>query len=190
MIAYLKGTIIIKKEKYIILDVNGVGYKVFISKCTLSKIPKIGENLKLFCFLNVGENLLDLYGFLDEKELEFFEVLDSIRGVGPKAALEISSLGPIEKIKERILNQDENLFEGIPGIGKKKAMAIILELTGKIRDISKRSTSAKATADEAEEGLISLGFSRQRAKVALSKTPQNIKETEQRIKEALKILGK
>ena len=92
MIAYLEGKIILKKEKFIILDVNGVGYKIFLSKKTLSKLPEIDQNLKVFCFLNVRENSLDLYGFLDLKELEFFEILDAISGVGPKAALEISSL--------------------------------------------------------------------------------------------------
>ncbi len=188
MISYLRGKIILKKEKFIILDVNGVGYKIFLSKKTLSKIPEIDQNFKVFCFLNVRENSLDLYGFLDSKELDFFEILDDIRGVGPKAALEISSLGPLEKIKERILSQDEKIFEGIPGIGRKKAMTIILELSGKIKDISQKKKTVKV--DEAEESLISLGFSREKAKTALSKVPKDVQDSEQRIKEALKILGK
>ena len=188
MISYLQGKIILKKEKFIILDVNGVGYKIFLSKKTLSKIPEIDQNFKVFCFLNVRENSLDLYGFLDSKELDFFEILDDIRGVGPKAALEISSLGPLEKIKERILSQDEKIFEGIPGIGRKKAMTIILELSGKIKDISSKKKTVKV--DEAEEGLISLGFPREKAKAALSKVPEDVKDSEQRIKDALKFLGK
>jgi len=188
MISYLQGKIIIKKEKFVVLDVNGVGYKVFISRKTFSKLPELGSSLKLFCFLNVKENIMDLYGFLDYKELEFFEILDNIRGVGPKAALEISSLGPLEKIKKRILSQDEKLFEEIPGIGRKKAMTIILELTGKIKDIPKEKKTIHV--DEAEEGLIGLGFSRQKAKDALSKISGEVQSSEQRIKEALKFLGK
>ena len=209
MIAYLKGTIIIKKEKFIVLEVNGVGYKVFLSKKAISNLPEIGEALnpvrdykdkekaqgeqisngvKLFCFLNVRETALELYGFVNQKELEFFEILDSIRGIGPKAALEISSLGSLEKIKEKILSKDEKLFEGIPGIGRKKAMAIILELTGKLGDVSVSKKTAEN--DEAEEGLVNLGFSRQDARTALSKIPRNIKYPEQKIKEALKILGR
>ena len=188
MISYLQGKIILKREKFIILDVNGVGYKVFLSKKALAKIPEIGEILKVFCFLNVRENSLDLYGFLDYKELEFFEILEDIRGVGPKAALEIASLGPLEKIKERILSRDEKLFEEISGIGRKKAMTIILELTGKIKDISPKKKDSEI--DEAEEGLIGLGFSREKAKAALTKVSKDIKNTEQKIKEALKILGK
>jgi len=189
MIAYLQGKIIIKKEKFIVLDVQGVGYKVFLSKKAISNLPEIGKIVKLFCFLNVRETALDLYGFLNSKELEFFEILEGIRGVGPKAALEISSLGPLEKIKERILKQDEGLFEGIPGIGRKKAAAIILELSGKIRDIDKKY-GPPASRDETEQGLVGLGFSRQQAKEALSKVPKDIKEPEQRIEQALKILGK
>ncbi len=188
MIAYLQGKIILKKEKFIVLDVNGVGYKVFLSKKALSNLPAIGDDLKLFCFLNVRENAMDLYGFLDLKELEFFEILDGIPGIGPKAALEISSLGPLEEIKEKILKQDEKLFQGIPGIGRKKAMTIILELSGKLRDISKEKKIP--STDEAEEGLVNLGFPRQKAKLALSKVSKEIKDSEQKIKEALKILGK
>ncbi|MBU2545420.1 Holliday junction branch migration protein RuvA, partial [Patescibacteria group bacterium] len=107
MISYLQGEIIIKKDKFIILNVGGVGYKVFVSKKTLGKLPETGNQLNLHCFLNVKENILALYGFLSDKELDFFELLNTIRGVGPKAALEISSLGPLENIRERIISKDE-----------------------------------------------------------------------------------
>lgn len=189
MISYLQGKIVIRKDKFIILDVNGVGYKVFLSKKSLAKLPEIEKPLKLFCFLNVKENIMDLYGFLNHKELEFFEILDNIRGVGPKAALEISSLGSLESIKERILSKDETLFSEISGIGRKKAMTIILELTGKIKDVSKAPVFAKVPADEAEQSLVSLGFTRQQAKDALAIASKDIKDTEQRIKAALKVLG-
>jgi len=182
MIAYLRGEIILKKEKFIVLDVNGIGYKVFLSKKSLAKLPEINTPLKLFCFLNIKEDAMDLYGFLNCKELEFFEILDNIRGIGPKAALEISSLGSLEEIKEKILAK-QNIFEGISGIGRKKAMTIMLELTGKIKDIS-------PDKDEAEEGLVSLGFPRTEAKYALAKISKNIKNSEERIKQALKLLAK
>jgi len=187
MISYLEGKIILKKDKFIILNIAGVGYKVFLSKKALSIIPEIGKDVKFFCFTDVKENAIDIYGFSNPKQLEFFEILDSIRGVGPKAALEISSLGSLEEIKEKVLAKDENLFSKIPGIGKKKAMTIILELTGKIREISARPVSA--SEDEAEEGLVGLGFLRQKAKLALKEVPQNL-PVEERIKQALKILGK
>jgi len=149
MISYLYGKIIFKNEKFIILDVNGVGYKVFLSQKTLSKIPQAGEGLKVFCFLDVRQNILDLYGFLEVGELEFFELLDTVPGIGPKAALEISSLGPLEKIKKEILAHNEKIFENIPGIGKKKAQSIILELSGKIREIAKEKVKKEEIPDEA-----------------------------------------
>lgn len=188
MISFLSGKIKFKTDKYIILDVNGVGYKVFISKKNLDKILESGS-LEIFCFLNVRENALELYGFLTKEELKFFEILDSIRGVGPKAALEISSLGPLEKLKKSIEAGDEKIFEQISGIGRKKAQAIVLELSGKIKELSPAPKN-KEQISEAEQALINLGFSRQQAKEALSQVPKEIKEDEKRIKEALKVLGR
>jgi len=133
MIASLSGKIILKREKFIILDVGGVGFKVFLSRKALLKIPQEGESLKVFCYLNIRENILDLYGFLNFEELELFEIFEDIRGVGPKMALEIASLGPLEKLKKAIEEQDEKIFEGISGIGRKRTQAIILELAGKLK---------------------------------------------------------
>src|SRR5688500_13253804 len=115
MISYLSGKIILKKEKFVILENNGIGYKVFLSRETLSKLSENTDTAKFFCFQNVKEDALDLYGFLSYDELDFFEVLMDIRGVGPKSALDIAALGSLEKIKDRILKQDEKIFQGIPG---------------------------------------------------------------------------
>ncbi len=187
MISFLSGKVLLKKDKFIIVEVANVGYKVFLSRKTLLNLPEIGGDIKLFCFHNVKEDASDLYGFLTYDELDFFEVLMDIHGVGPKAALEISVLGPLEKIKDRILAQDEKIFEGIPGIGTKKAQTIILELTGKIKLLSGQK---KSSADPAEDALTQLGFSRQQAKEALSHVPSEAKTMEERIKAALKNLGK
>ena len=186
MIAYLDGKIILKRDKFIILEVNNVGYKVFLSRQSMIILPEIGSAIKVFTYQNVKEEALDLYGFLAYEGLEFFETLMDIRGVGPKSALDISDLGSLDKIKERILRQDEKIFEGIPGIGSKKAMTIILELTGKIKMLGNK----KDSADEAESALMQLGFSKQQAKEALNNVPGNIKNSEERIKLALKNLGK
>lgn len=188
MIAFLDGKIILKREKFIIIEVMGIGYKVFISGQSLLKLPEVGQPIKLFCFQNVKEDALDLYGFLSYDELEFFEVLMDIRGVGPKSALDIAALGSLEKIKDKILAQDEKIFAGIPGIGAKKAMTIILELTGKIKMIN--SANLKGSKDPAEDALTQLGFSSQQAKEALKALPSNVKDMEERIKLALKSLGK
>jgi Holliday junction DNA helicase RuvA len=185
MIAFLDGKIILKKEKFVIIEVAGIGYKVFLSKSSLFKITKINETIKLYIYHHIKEEASDLYGFLTYGELEFFEILLNIRGVGPRLALDISQLGSLDKIKEKILNQDEKIFDGIAGVGSKKASTIILELTGKIQLLDK-----KQSADEAENALVQLGFSKHDAKDALSYVPQDIKKTEERIKVALKRIGK
>jgi Holliday junction DNA helicase RuvA len=185
MIAFLDGKIILKRDKFIVLEVNSIGYKVFLPQQTLLRLPEIGENLKLFTFQNVKEEALDLYGFLSYEDLEFFEILNDIRGVGPKAALEISVVGPLEKIRDKILKQDENVFAGIPGIGPKRASTIILELTGKIKLVGQK----KSSDDEAENTLVQLGFTKQQAKQALENIPSN-KSAEERIKLGLKSLGR
>ena len=182
MISYLQGKIILKREKFIILDVNNVGYRVFLSKKSTLNLPEIGQNLKLFCFQDVKEIALDLYGFLNYEELEFFEVLNDIRGIGPKVAIEIASLGPLDNLKDRILRQDETIFQSIPGIGQKRAMSIILELTGRINTFSKKKTSS---GDAVEDTLVSLGFTKQQAKDALSRVPKDVKDPQERVKQAL-----
>lgn len=187
MISYLRGKIILKGERFIILDVNGVGYKVFISQKTLNKIPQKDQILKVFCYLNVRENALELYGFLGQKELESFETLINLPSIGPKAALEISSLGSIEKIKEALEKEDEKIIKEIFSIGKKKAQIIILELSRKIKLPPKEKSLSE---DEAFQALINLGFPRQKVKEALSKIPKEITETEKKIKETLKLLTK
>lgn len=194
MISYLDGKIILKRDKFIILDVAGVGYKVFLNRQTLSRLPEgnrgsstksglsLSDSVKLFIYHDIKEDKSDLYGFLSYQELEFFEVLNDIHGIGPKAALEISVLGPLDKIKDRILAQDEKLFSGIPGIGGKRASSIILELTGKIKMMPKNQPT-----DEAESALVQLGFSKQKAKEALGSVSPALK-SEERIKLALKNL--
>src|SRR3989344_718984 len=188
MISYLHGNIILKKDKFIIVEIGGLGYKVFLSRQSLLKLPEIGGDIKLFCFQNVKEDVLDLYGFLTYDELDFFEVLMEIRGVGPRSALDIASLGSLEKIKDKILKQDEKIFGGIPGIGLKKAQTIILELTGKIKLLD--GIKSKGSSDPAEDALVQLGFSHQKAKEALGSIPKDIKDIEEKVKLALKSLGK
>ncbi len=186
MIASLQGKIVLKKEKFIILEVNNIGYKVFLSKKSFSKLPEVGQNLKVYIFMDVKETAQDLYGFFDYQELEFFEILNNIRGIGPKAAIEIASLGPLDKLKDKILNHDETIFQSIPGIGQKRAMSIILELTGKIKNISKMKSPG---GEEAEDTLVDLGFPRQKAKEVLSRISKDIKDPQERLKIALQMIG-
>jgi len=189
MISYLKGKIILKKENFLILEVSGVGYQIFLSKRSLAKIPQIGQDLKVFCYLDIGEKSLKLYGFLTYEELELFKVLRNIPGVGPKGALEVSSIGDPEKIKKEIEKGNEKIFEGIPGIGKKKAKKIILELSGRLQDFSSIKKE-EIKEDETFLALINLGFKKEEVKKALSQLPKSIKDPQEKVKQALKILGR
>lgn len=203
MISYLQGKIILKKKNFIILETNGLGFQVFLSEKSLDKIPQNGENLdaernrsiKLFTYLDVGERSLKLYGFLTYEELELFGLLRNIQGVGPKASLEISSIGSPEKIKKEIKKGNEKIFEGISGIGPKKAKKIILELSGKLKDFSPPLAGGSPKKDDFSKdetflALVNLGFPKEKIKEALSQIPKEIKAPNEKIKIALKILGK
>lgn len=189
MISYLEGKIVLKREKFIILNTQGVGFKVFLTSKNLEKMGE-GQEIKIFCFLDARERAIELYGFLTYQELELFESLKSISGVGSKVALKISSLGSLKEIKEDIEERKTEVFEDIPGVGKKRAQKIILELTGEIEKKFGKKDSKEPQEEEAVQALVNLGFAKKRAKKALSEIPEGIKSKEEKIKEALKILGK
>ena len=191
MISYLEGKIIFKKERLLIVNVNGIGYEIFLSKNNFLKLPNIGENIKLFCYLDIGERSLRLYGFFSFEELEFFKIIRDISGVGPKSALEISGLGPIEEIKKEIEKGNEKIFDEVPGIGRKKAQKVILELSGKIKNLETfKKTRNDLREDEAFLALVNLGFSKEKTEKVLSQLPKEIKNSQEKIKKALEILEK
>jgi len=190
MIGSLRGKVILKKEKFIILEANGVGYEILLSEKSLTKIPQIGQNFNLFCYLDVGERSLRLFGFLNYEELELFKLLRNISGVGPRAALDISSIGSPDKIKKEIAKGNEKVFENVPGIGSKKARKIILELSGKLKTAAPESPKEAVVEDEAFLALLNLGFKKEEIKRVLSQLPKEIKDTQEKIKESLKILGR
>ncbi|HDL74882.1 MAG TPA: Holliday junction branch migration protein RuvA [bacterium] len=185
MIAFLSGKIQLKTEKYIILETNGIGYKVFVSKKTFSKIPEKDKLIKIFTSLYLRDERVELYGFLTGKELELFEVLKEISGVGPKSSLVLASFGSLEKLEQAIEKADEDFFKEIKGIGKKKMQKIALEITGKIKELGR----VNKKRNEPLEALKVLGFPLKRAEEALSKVPKEIENSEERVKQALKILS-
>jgi len=183
MIHYLKGKIAYKNNKSLIIENQGMGFKVFCSPNTLKKVPQEGE-IKIFTYLYLREEVAELYGFLTEKELELFEVLNDISGIGPKTAMMLASLGSLENLK-KIMEQGQ-LPPEIKGIGKKKMQKILLELTGKIKEL--KTSDSRSPADGAVEALVSLGFTKQKAKEALAGIPKELNQ-EEKIKKALKFLG-
>lgn len=189
MISYLRGQIIFRGDNFIILEVNNVGYKVFLSERSVAKLPEGAEAknpLKIFTYLHLREETQELYGFLELEELNLFETLNGISGIGPKTALALSGFGSLKNLKQTMENQPEIFHRKIKGIGQKKTQKILLEITGQIKELKKEAPLPK---DEALDALISLGFPSAKAKAALSQVAGQEKDTDKRIKGALKILG-
>lgn len=188
MIYLLKGTTESNAENYVVVDVNGVGYKVYISGNTFKNLPKKGEKIKLYTHLYLRENIMELYGFLNPEELETFELLISISGIGPKGALSVLSVVSIDTLKKAIVNEESSILTKVSGIGEKMAEKIILELKNKISD---EFLGKEVSADsEAIDALMSLGYKLKEAREILKKVPKDIEGVENRVREALKLLGR
>lgn len=193
MIAKLKGKIEYLKDNYAVVDVNNVGYKVFLSIYTFGKVAglsaKEGE-VALFIHTYVREDALALYGFLTLEELEMFELLISISGIGPKAGMGILSIATPKTIRTAIINEDPSILTRVSGIGKKTAGRVILELKNKVADLSVADKDEVAADTDTIEALLTMGYSVSDARDALKLVPADIKDIGARIKEALKRLGK
>jgi holliday junction DNA helicase RuvA len=190
MIGYLEGKIIDKSDRYIILNVGGVGYKVFVTPDTLSACLEQKE-ISLKVYTAVRENAIDLYGFLSAEEKSFFELLLDVSGVGPKSALSILGLASTDALKRAIASGDLNYLNKVSGIGRKTAEKIIVELRDKLKIYKSEEGQLGLDRDENDiiEALKSLGYTQNQARDALKKVPSSIEGTNARIKEALKILS-
>lgn len=179
-----------KGEKYAIVDVAGVGYKVFLSPEVSRKIPEKGGSVKLWTHLHVREDALELYGFLHLPELDLFESLINISGVGPRTALGVLGAGSIDSLRRAIASGDSSYLTRVSGIGRKTAEKIILELKEKMagKGVSVSAPELREEVD-ALDALISLGYSQREAREALQDAGKDL-SAEKRIKEALKKLGR
>ncbi len=193
MIGKLSGKIAHKGDRFIIVEVNGVGYKLFVTPETLSSVNSNQSSVSFWTYLAVRENALDLYGFLQKRELEFFELLLSVSGIGPKSAQAIISLAPPDILIKAIAGGDSSYLTKVSGIGKKSAEKIIIELRDKIGSLSLDSARGKEdlkAESDAIEALQSLGYTLREAREALQRVDSNITDTSAKVKAALKFLGK
>lgn len=191
MIYSLQGNLIAKKENFVVINVNGVCYKVFADKRTVEKLPPLQHHLQLFSYLNVKEDALDLYGFLNENDLNFFEKLIAINGIGPKTALGVIGLASVEKLAAVINEGKSDLLTRAAGVGKKTAERIVLELRGKLAHLSSTETIKGIESDlDVEEALVDLGYTRTQAKNALAQVDSKLTGLEARLRAALKIVKK
>lgn len=188
MIRNLSGKIVLRSDSEVVIDVNGVGFLVFVSPHTSADLID-KEEVSLWTHLAVRENALDLYGFHNREELRFFQLLLTISGIGPKSALNIMSISSVEEIKRAVRENHPAYLTKISGIGTKTAQKIVLELKDKIGESEEGGTEALKGEVEAIEALKSLGYSTQIAREALRDIPRDITETSERVREALKKLG-
>lgn len=159
MIAYLKGILAEIELDYIVIDINGVGYQVFVHNRAFGHLPAIGENIFIHTHLQITENEYKLFGFMDKDEIKLFEKIISVSGMGAKAALSILSVMEPSTFYNAIVSQDEKTLTTIPGIGKKSAARLIFELKDKISDLTleRRDTDA-ANINELIEAMEVLGY--------------------------------
>lgn len=184
MIGSLRGRILSVAPTGLLLEVSGVGYRVHAAPNTLTHL-RANEEVLLYVHDHVREDVRDLFGFLSEDELALFERLISISGVGPKAGMNILSVGSVETIKRAIMSGDLSVLTSAPGVGMKIAQKIILELKGILVD----ADSGTGPDREVIEALVSLGYSASQAKQALKAVPADVMDVSERVKMALRELS-
>ncbi len=195
MIASLRGKLIYSDTQSVVIECSGVGMRCFTSLKTIAALPKINSEVFLHTYLAVREDALDLYGFISEDELRTFKLITSVSGVGSKIGIAILSEFTPEQIALIIASEDGKTLSKANGVGPKLANRIILELkdkvdkTGNAQTISVSAATEHTNSRDAIDALISLGFTRSEASLAVGKfNPDD--STEVLIREALKVLAK
>jgi holliday junction DNA helicase RuvA len=189
MIARIKGEIAFFRDNYVVVDVSGVGYKIFVTDFSMGKIAG-KEDVELYTHTYVREDTLSLYGFLTFDELEMFELLISISGIGPKAGIGILSIAEPKTIRTAVISGDSSILTRVSGVGRKTAERVILELKNRISELPGEDQGTAKVDSEAIEALISLGYTNAQAREALKSVPEEIKGVSERVKLALRNLGK
>jgi len=191
MISYLKGKIVFKDAESVHINTGNIGFKVFVAPKNLDKLSQDQET-ELFCAFVVKRDGFELYGFLSKEELGLFEVLNHINGIGPKIALKISALGTLDDFRNAVDKGDWRIFDSLKGVGTKRIQKIILEISGKIKEFSIGDKSKKLTSSDQKilATLTTLGFSRSEAVDAILEIPLEVDSVQDRVKYALKVLGK
>lgn len=202
MISYLRGELAAVEEEKAVIDVGGVGYGVFMPGQSLSLLPQPGNEVKIYTYLNVREDAMQLFGFLTRDDLEIFKLVIGVSGIGPKGGLNILSCMNPDELRFAIMSGDAKAISAAPGIGKKTAEKLIVELRDKV-DIEEMlehaahgngaETRDLAAADsdmqtEAVQALVALGYGSAESMRAVKKTSADCTTVEDILKEALKHL--
>jgi Holliday junction DNA helicase RuvA len=189
MISHIRGAVLEVSDKYAIIDVSGIGYKLFCTNDTLSE-TKSGKTISLWTHLIVREDVMDLYGFTNKKDLNVFELLISISGIGPKTALNILNLISADSLINAIKAGSTSKLVKVSGIGRKTAEKIALELGDKLGSIQTTGKENSMSSDsDVIEALKALGYDTDDARNALKKIDKDITDTGAKVKAALKFLN-
>lgn len=200
MIAFVKGNLADVESDRVIIDVGGIGYNVFVSSYTIGRLPLEGNVVKLYTYLNVKEDLMQLYGFLTKDELRIFKLLIGVNGIGPKGGLGILSYLTPDDLRFAVMANDVKAISAAPGIGKKTAEKLILELkdqlgtieTTEAVDVERTTgnfTPSKEMQTEAVQALVALGYGSTEALRAVTNAMTDQEESvEEILKKALKFL--
>jgi len=190
MIASLHGKIQARTDDSLILNVGGIGYRVRVPTGTLASLGAVGSDALLYTHLHVREDELSLYGFATEDELRLFEKLLTVSGIGPKVGIGVLSNASPDTIRYAIAQGNADALTAIPGIGKKTAQRLVLELKGKI-DVSGLGEIGELTPvdEDVMNALINLGYSAAEATRAARSVPSSAKTIEERVRIALQYLG-
>lgn len=189
MIGSLNGTVVVRDDPGLIVDVNGVGYKVHASQDVLSS-ASVGSKISVFTYTHVREDILELYGFPKYSDLKLFESLINVSGVGPKTAIGIFSIGSADQIMQAIMQADTSFFSRVPRLGIKNAQKIIIELKNKVGDDDlDLSGDSKQNRSEISSALKTFGFTSSEINEAIRNVDGSL-AVEEQIKLALKYLGK
>lgn len=198
MFSYIKGNLEVKNLNYVVIDVNGIGFKIFMSESAIQRLEETGNTVKIYTHMNVKEDDLSLYGFITNEELRMFELLIGVSGVGAKSAISmLSSITP-SKFALAVISNDVKTLTKIPGIGPKSAQRIILELKDKLKTEEaiqtdnielKTSIVENNKLEEAVQALKVLGYTRQEIESVLAKIEVNTLTVEDIIRKALSFLG-
>lgn len=186
MIGSIRGKITLKQEKFVIIETGGVGYKVSLSPDTISKLENTEESF-FYIHTHVREDSFDLYGFIDYEELEFFEMLINVSGIGPKGAITILSVANTDTLKRAIKSNDLPYLTKISGIGKKTAEKMVIELRDKIGIVNTDGNLRDEL--DALEALKALGYSQNEAREAIKDLSADM-DTSTKVRNALKVLGR
>lgn len=189
MIAKIEGIVWDTNEKFITVGVGGVGFKIYTTN-DIKEISQKGKNISLFTHLVVREDALDLYGFTTEEELNFFEMIISISGIGPKTAINVLNISSVKALKRAVSTGDTSHLTKVSGIGKKIAEKMVLELKDKVEMTDDENDVTLRDELDAVEALKALGYTQNDSRRALQEVDRSITKTGDRIKAALKILGK